>query len=261
MARNWKRELWLDALSGEPGDHRWASLPAIGQLTLNRPELLRAFERHNRERPEQAVRPFNFVSVAYAMPLTRAELPRLIAPFVAPTAALDSAWFDLKANREVRITVEHPRGPILAGVAAVRSYGEVAREHVLRPELKFDAPAGGGCIRTTVGPLRRRFVKVLWYEHLGKEGNLLERRAEGTNQIAELQQLYEDPETFVQEVVPLLCQIPDKELAAVAGVSRRTVREILAGRCFPRIELRRRLTLMTVREDRSRQIDDTDLLC
>lgn len=239
MTSSWKTDLWLDAVAAESGDstpaRSWAALPAIGQLTLSRPELLRAFEIHNRRHPTQVVRPFNFVSVAYAKPLARAELPRLIAPFVGkPSAAPAAQWFDLRSGLEVRITSEHPLGKVYSRVVAVRSYGEIAHEHAARPELKFGAPDGGTCLRTTRGTLRRQRVLALWPEHLGKEGNLLDRRAEGADAADELQEVFEDEETWVQRMSPYLLACSSSTIAHVARISERAARELLAGRSTPR---------------------------
>src|SRR4051812_26960068 len=55
QAAGWKSELWLDAVDAGSGEaaakRRWAGLPAIGQLTVSRPEVLRAFKAYNASHP------------------------------------------------------------------------------------------------------------------------------------------------------------------------------------------------------------------
>lgn len=147
-------------------------------------------------------------------------------------------WVDLKGGAKVRITKEPPVGKVIAGLIAVRSYGDIAREHAERPELKFGATDGGACLRRTRGTLSRQRVRVLWREHLGKEGNLLERRAEGTAVVEEVQQLYVDRRGFTDRVVPILRQMPAHDVASSAGVTEMALREILSLRSSPRADVR-----------------------
>ena len=173
MAHGWISELWTDALAEELGDtpapRAWWDLPAIGQLTITRPELLRPFADHNRRRPERAIGPGNFVSVAYPKTFVRAERPRLIAPFVRPAEALKVEWLEVHSGETVRITTRDLGGEIVSDLIPVKSYADVAREHVARPERKFKAPSGGPCLRTTRGKLQRRRVLAVRFEHLGKK--------------------------------------------------------------------------------------------
>lgn len=80
----------------------------------------------------------------------------------------------------------------------MKSYREVAREYPAHPEAKFGAP----CLRTTTGTLTRRHVRGERAEYIGKEGNLLDRRAEGAGLAGEVQAVYEDPEDFERYVLP-----------------------------------------------------------
>src|SRR4051794_3184967 len=93
-----------------------------------------------------------------------------------------------------RITTRDLKGEIVPGLIAVKSYADVARAHVRRPERKFQAPNGGPCVGGTSGKLGRRRVVAVRIEHLGKEGALLDRRAEGERLADEVQLVYVDPD-------------------------------------------------------------------
>src|SRR5438552_1084507 len=102
MMPGWIDEVWTDALARErgatPPPRPWFEWPAIGQLTVSRPELLRPFEHYNEAHPEAPVRPFNFVSVAYPTAFSRAERPRLAAPYTKPERALEADWYELRSG-------------------------------------------------------------------------------------------------------------------------------------------------------------------
>ncbi len=235
---SWIEDLWrsvveetIDQAFREP---EWADYPALGRLTITRPELLKPFAEHNRLYPTQAVRPHSFVSVAYQKPFARGEKLRLFAPFVSPARALAVPWYELRSGCQVNITLSDPRGIIDLDLVPVRSYGEVAHAYAGRPESKFLAPGGGPCLKDSSGPLLRRRIEARQAEYIGKEGNLLNRRAEGLGAAGEVQALYEDPADFERFIVPALRGFPRADIAAAAGVSERAVRDLLAGRSRPR---------------------------
>lgn len=242
----WIAELWEGILAeafGEPRVERaWGVRPALGRVTVTRPELLKPFAAYNEAHPDDQVRPFNFVSVAYPKDFSTAEDLRLFAPLVSdPARAFDAPWVDMRSGKRLELTTEQPRGVVLPGRVAVKSYGEVAREYAAHPEAKFGAPNGGPCLRTTTGTLTRRHVRGERAEYIGKEGNLLDRRAEGAGLAGEVQAVYEDPEDFERYIVTHLLGLPRAEVAARAGISERALRAILSGRTVPRARTGRRL--------------------
>lgn len=245
MTRGWSNELWADALAEALGEvvvpRVWWDLPAVGQLTITRPELLDPFETYNRDHPERRIAPANFISVAYPKAFVRADPLRLISPFVSPAEALDAEWYELHSGERVQITTEDLGGEVVSGLVPVKSYGDVAREHVARPERKFEAPDGGPCLRATRGKLHRRHVLAVRFEHLGKEANLLDQRGEGDGIAEELQLVYVDRDEFRRLVVPILRLMPQAEVASAAQITERTLRSILAG-SNPSARNRARLT-------------------
>src|SRR5690349_16576980 len=113
---NWRAELWIDALAEAfrepPVPRAWRGLPALGQLTITRPELLRPFEAYNEAHSKGPVRPFNFISVAYPKPLSRAGKLRLVAPFTPPNRAVEAEWHELHSGGKIEITIETFGGEI-----------------------------------------------------------------------------------------------------------------------------------------------------
>ena len=238
--RYWTEDLWRAILSSAvllpiELDPEWWRVPAIGRLTITRPELLRPFEEHNRRHPDQAVRPHSFVSIAYPKLFVRTAEVRLFAPYASdPQASLEMEWYELRSSERVRITTEDPLGVVESGVIPVKSYGDVARAYGAHPERKFATTCGGPCLRTTIGPLNRRDVAGDRAEYISKEGNLLGQRVEAAGVAEQVQQRYTDPDDFREYVLPTLRALPRTELAEAAGISERALREILAGRPAPR---------------------------
>lgn len=233
MTSGWSNELWADALAEELGEvvvpRAWWDLPAVGQLTITRPEILDPFAEYNRRHPEHAIGPGNFVSVAYPKIFARPDPSRLIAPFVSPREALDAEWFEVYSGEAVRITTRDLRGEIVPGLIPVKSYADVARRHVARPERKFEVPDGGPCLGATRGKLARRRVLAVRFERLGKEGGWLDRRTEGDDVADEVQLVYVDPDDFRRYVIPVLRLMPRAETAVAARISERALRRALAG--------------------------------
>jgi hypothetical protein len=231
--KTWIADLYQEILrptdTPPPG---WHNLPALGQLTITRPELLKPFAKHNRRHPDQAVRPGCFVSVCYPKPLVRAALLRLFAPYTTPARALNEIWYDLRSGDEYTITTDDHFGRIIPGVIPVKSYGDIASAYVTRPEVKF-AYNRGECLTTSSGTLSRRHLNAVAVEHLGKEANLLGRRTEGGNSAQALQQVYLG-KGLTEDELDRLAAIPRSYIAATTGISERSLREILARRRIPR---------------------------
>src|SRR5215211_7179944 len=110
MARPWIEALWRNGFNAWRGPQApalpWWKLPAIGQLTVTRWELLEPFSEYNELHPEGTIRPGGFIAVAYPKSLSRAERPRLIAPFCSPREALDVDWYEVASGEAIRITTD-----------------------------------------------------------------------------------------------------------------------------------------------------------
>jgi hypothetical protein len=207
--------------------------PALGQLTITRPELLEPFAGHNRRHPDQAVRPGCFVSVCYPQPFARAKPIRLFAPYTTPGRALEEIWYDLRTGDEYTITTNDHLGRIIPGVIPVKSYGDIAIAYGNRPEGKF-AHHGGPCLVHSMGTLERRHVTTLGLEHLGKEANLLGRRMEGGSSRNDAQQMYECA-GLTDDELNHLRELPRQVVARATGISERTLRDVLMRRRIPRL--------------------------
>jgi hypothetical protein len=175
------------------------------------------------------------VSVAYPKLFSRADDLRLFAPYMSdPAEALAIDWYELRAGDRFWVSTDEPRGVMGPGVVHVKSYGDVAREYAAHPESKFAAVDGLPCVRNTRGLLHRRAATSDRAEDVGKEGNLLVRRAEGASVATERQLVYDVPAHIVDDVHVLLRERPRGKIAAAAGISDRALRDILSWRTTPR---------------------------
>lgn len=243
-APEWVTELWewgWEHDLSEEAIPAWARYPALGQVTISHPQILRAFRSYNDANPEHRIRPGNFVSVAFPKPLSRLAPIRLFAPYVSdPSAALRLDWFELHSGLMVRITTEHQNGAVAPQVIPVMSYGEVACRHLNRPEAKFQ-DRSGRAMQNSTGHLLRRRVLDIGRERIGKEANALHRRNEGPDVTAEAQESYQMRKGSGEPLNRLIREANSAHLALASGLSARAVREIQAGRSVPRAENRLRL--------------------
>lgn len=129
-----------------------------------------------KEYPDQ-IKPMNFMLSAYTQPY---EVPdgyeptqfHLIAPFEKdPAEWLDMDWTDRYSGDAFSVTT---REKTYGGEVGVQSYEHVYEKYLHHPESKSLAPDGETCQPDTVGLLRRRPVKVIWVDVVGKESNELE---------------------------------------------------------------------------------------
>lgn len=114
-----------------------------------------------------------------------------------------------------------------------------AARHFSHIESKSADQGGNHCARRTQGLLQRRHVTAGTIGHIGKEANHLDRRATGevtADGAADLLLTYDDPvnDPWRSQDLPRLKQLPLKQVAAVAGLSERRLRDIYSGHATPR---------------------------
>jgi hypothetical protein len=237
----------------------WAQRPAISRITISSPALWRPFARRNRGRSWAGqIKPFNFLMVATIDPFgyppgVDPTKFRLIAPYNDdPDTWADLEWRNIydPDGPSYRITTDK-LAPPAGDLAIVKSYADILREYRMHPEHKFNAPDGQPCRRNTRGFLQRRPVHLDGPVRLiGKEANNIDEVQAGRYaQLDDIITEYHNPtddDTFHQQVMPLLDDIPGRELARIVGVDRRTIDRIRKGQ-VPRVKLRQALTQLAKR--------------
>jgi hypothetical protein len=119
--------------------------------------------------------------------------------------------------------------------------------------------------RSTLGkgqnpvPLRRH-VNASLIAHIGKEANLLEQRQSGkltADDATDTHLEYRDPsaDSWRTDDLPRLRQVPLKEMAAVAGLSERRLRDIYTGIATPRQATKEHLRLVLSLRHREGEIE------
>lgn len=151
-----------------------------------------------------------------------------------PSEHMDLPWIDKARGKPVRITTDGPTGG--AGVARVKTFGELARAYGVHPEPKSLGPDGRPCGRGTVGLLSRRPVIATRIVHIGKESNELEELEAGA--------VHDSGEVLLQYVSPrwdpwerimraTLRTFGASVVADRSGMSVSAVKDQLAGRSRP----------------------------
>lgn len=169
---------------------------------------------------------------------------RLVAPYGTAAQRRKALWVNVHEPEDTyRLHTDRTR----PGTAITDSH----RLHALRYYTHAESKSAGEdllvCGRGTQGLLQRRHVFALVIAHIGKEANKLDQRESGeltSDAAADVLLEYRNPsfDTWRNEDLPRLRQIPLKEIAVVAGVSERRLRDIYAGRATPRQALKERLS-------------------
>jgi hypothetical protein len=264
--RDWVRETWewilRDALGLDAPEPPWLDRPALTRFSASHPRLLRPFAAFNDGKGyDTQVKPGNFLLVAHVAPGGHppGADPKRFA-LVAPYESDPRRWGHLPwrnvyapAGSTYRIACEAPpsRGGVALprGVVGVKSYRDVLAAYRLHPEPKSLGPDGRPCSRQTIGLLSRRPVQALSIAHIGKEANLLEEIQAGLiGAEEEVLAEYEDSarDTWVRLVLPVLRELPVREVAETTGLGERTVKELRSGRARPRSATRERLRRLAV---------------
>lgn len=169
-AERWQHDLWHRiveaALGGTPEQVRLDDLPGLEKPAVSRyaattPKLLRWFSRHNGGKPyRDQVKPFGFL-LAYqtgALPFSGDKLPRPMSAYDKDLERALESCFDRETGE-----------PMLPD--KLKSYQDALVQYHLHPESKFH---NGDY--TDRGFTRRRHVRAMVTEHIGKEANRWEEQ-------------------------------------------------------------------------------------
>jgi hypothetical protein len=251
--RDWTEELWQREVRRAVGlateEPDWFPHPALGRLTAAKPATLEAFAALNEGRPyAEQIKPHNFMLVAQTAPFghpsgVQPQRFQAIAPWSSdPGEHLALPWIDKATGKPVKITTDGPTGG--AGVARVKTFGELARAYGVHPEPKSLGADGKPCGRGTVGLLGRRPVIATRIVHIGKESNELEELEAGAvHDSGEVLLQYVSPrwDPWERIVRPTLRAFGARVVAERSGMSLSAVKEQLAGRSRPHAGNERKL--------------------
>ena len=244
--REWIGQHWLNLVRstlGLPaGVLPFEDLPAIGAVSVSSPAVMRAFSDFNQGKPYAGqIKPFNFALSCQVRQLGHPigvdpKHFHLIAPYDSNSGNwMECDWLDQYTGKLYRISTHGHHG--VRGVARVRTYGELLREHEYHPESKCDDASGDVCDKRTIGLLRRRHVLIGRILYIGKESNKLEAVGAGLIHCAdEVYSEYCDPrrDEWCTKIRPILKKTPLSVLIRETGLSRRALISLRVGDSRPR---------------------------
>jgi len=236
----------------------FADTPALAQIAISKPSMLRLFDRVNtRVDPEMGkrvalpytrqVKPFNFMLVAFpdtgdittggeaywdqeetASADGRGQPIRPIAPYESdPEKWPRLAWVDRHTGKPVRLAWGQGLDGVATRAIRVQTYGDMMRRHAIHPEAKAAGPDGRPCGLHTKGELGRLHVRVVDVEHIGKESRDLEDVQAGLETAASTYTRYVDRRRQWEQDRRILRPLPRKTLAKLSGLHPRSVKAIL----------------------------------
>lgn len=239
----------------EPG---WFALPAVGQLPVSSPAVLRPFTALNEGKPyERQVKPHGFLLLGHLDPL--APLPdefidvTPMAPFTDDPAKLMSLpWRNRRDGRPLAVTTR-PGGE--SGKVRLATIGDIVRDYRLHPEAKSGDGRGGLGRRGSVGVLPRLTVRAAGLPvHIGKESNRLEDAQNGLiTDPDDVYVEYRDERREWDVVLPALRRVRDERgwryLAEASGLSERAIRYAVNGGKMPHATARAALLRLASTRD------------
>jgi transcriptional regulator with XRE-family HTH domain len=239
----WQHDLWHQiikaALAGRfdvvPLDYHPAlQMPAMSRYAATTPDILNWFKSYNANRPYASqVKPFNFLSafqetscsdlsfIGEIEPTPKARRRKGAKPTLRPIAP-----YDRDPVEAVKACFDRETGkPILAD--RLKTYAQALSSYHVRPESKFEN--GDFYDR---GPTRRRHVRAIRVEYIGKESNRWEEQYYlGLDDGADIP--YgpnpNGPSTHAAELKSLVEEFGERTVARQINVSRNTLRRILSG--------------------------------
>ena len=238
----------------------WFELPAVSQLPVSSPAVLKPFAALNAGLPyEGQVKPFGFLLLGHLDPL--AALPDGLDRSVTPMAPFSSKpdellalpWRNRRDGQPLAVTTR-PGGE--RGKVRLQTIGDVVAAYRLHPETKSGDPRGGRGRRGSVGVLPRLTVRAVGLPvHIGKESNRLEEVQDGlVSDPDDVYVEYHDERQEWEAALPALRALRDERgwghLAEASGLSERALRYALNGGKMPHREARAEL-LRLVAEERS----------
>jgi hypothetical protein len=143
-------------------------------------------------------------------------------------------WIDHYSGDRFHI---HTDGPPSTDSVKVKTNRDVLDRYRSHPEPKSLGPDGAPCSRRTSGRLGRRPVTATTITYIGKEANRLEETSAGLiHDSGEILNTYSDPtlDPWNTLVIPVLRDFNTAEIAARAGLDRRSVQRLLSGQSNPR---------------------------
>ncbi len=251
--REWIAKAWLSmvrkALALPTVPLGIESLPAVGQITVSSPAVMKPLKNLNEglQYPDQ-IKPFNFLLTCHVRPLGHPlgvdpERFHLISPYEKDSRQwLKKDWIDQYSGKDYRITTTGHHGD--RRTARVKTYGDVLIEYEYHPESKCADANGDTCSKQTVGLLQRRHVRIQQLKYIGKESNSLEEVESGLiHSEQSVYTEYPDPrrDEWQTKILPALKESPLALLVKLSGLSRSTLIEIRAGRSRPHPKNRRML--------------------
>jgi transcriptional regulator with XRE-family HTH domain len=230
-AERWQHDLWyriiVAALGDTPEQVNLDDLPgfdrpAVSRYTAATPKLLRWFDRHNEEKPYgERVRPFGFL-LAYQvnmLPFSGEDFPRPVSAYDSDLGKAAEGCLDRETGRPV------PRDQL-------KSYWDALAQYHLHPESKFH---NGDY--TDRGFTRRRHIRALATEYIGKEANRWEEQFHLGLDL-EAQTEYgispEGRDRTLEALTRASKKFGQRELARAADISLSEVSAVLLGKRAPR---------------------------
>jgi hypothetical protein len=245
----------------------WFSSIAIAQLSISTPHLLHGFPKNASARAADAIAPFNFMLVGYALDdregvckkhgvasvgcrdrspcRYRAECPLTaqIRPITKYTKKLTKAeefvWWD--AHTEKRISIQSSAfysGD--AGIVPLKTFEDVFLDFINHPEVKAADANGAPATAESTGELGRLYIEASSRRFIGKEARSLE-----DNQVLGLASgAYREYDLGWLALKARLALFSRLRVAQASGLARSQVYELLDGTAEPR-DATRALLLQT----------------
>jgi hypothetical protein len=245
----WQRII-AEAQGRDPGpEPDWFGLPAVSQLPISSPHVLRPFGEMNAGKPVAAqVKPFGFMLIGHVDPLCplpaglKAGTVTAVAPYTTdPLAILSLPWRNRHDGRRIEVTTRPGGEP---GKVRLKTVGDVVTEYRLHPETKSGDPRGGLGRRGSVGLLPRLRLRADGLpRHIGKESNHLDEAENGLiSNPDEVYVEYRDERREWEAALPALRALRDergwRHMAEASGLSERALRYALNGGKMPHPEAR-----------------------
>lgn len=259
-SKTWIRKLWYVVLARHEGRcHKtpsWFSNIAIAQLTISAPHLLHAFPKNANARAADAISPFNFMLVGYALDdregvckkhgttsfgcrdrspcrfRAKCPLTAQIRPITKYTKKLtkpeEFVWWD--AHTEKRIPVQssaYYSGD--AGIVPLKTFEDVFLDFIDHAEVKAADADGAPATAESVGELGRLYIEASSRRFIGKEARSLE-----TAQVLGLASgAYREHDLGWPALKARLAPFSRVLIARVSGLARSQVYELVDGAAAP----------------------------
>lgn len=243
--RKWIAHVWLNFIRAAHGIRvaslPFASLPAVGRVSITSPPVMKAFLGFNQGKPyEQQIKPFNFLLSCQVLPFGHPpgvdpERFHLITPYNSDSRRwIKARWIDRYSGTSHSITTDGHHGT--QKTVRVKTYGDILREYEYHPEAKCNDATGDVCGKRSTGLLARRHILVGRIRSIGKESNVLEDVEAGVIHSAnDAYTEYPDPNRseWKTSILPRLKRAKLVDLVEATSLSRRALMDLRAGRSFP----------------------------